>query len=388
MEKQRVPSGGVKFVAALVIVLAVAATFLYASDPLFWKRYFTVRSMHQYLRHPFPTPEFFYPQETVKGVAHAQPFPVAATGERTLSDDFIGHATAIAQSYRSTSLVYLQDGRIQFAGYWPQSVEHTRVQAFSMAKTVCALLVGIAIEQRLIKSVDDPIGHYLAEWAGDDRGRRITIRNLLNMSSGLESSPMISVNPFSKSQQRQIGTHLLKTTLDHELAREPGVVFNYNGVDVTLLGLIISRTSGMRYAQFMSKYLWQPLGNEDAALWLDHEGGLPRTFIGLYATTMDWVRLGKLMLDHGRLGDRQIVPSSWIDQMTTPSKPAPYYGFFTWLGERTKPPAPGTTPEFYRFIGLGGQWVVVVPRKNLVIVRTGPIDTESIESHITEMIPQ
>jgi len=388
----------------LGLVVAAGAGVLYLSDPIFWDRYFHARNMEHYARYPFPNGRSHYPNEPVKGVAPPRAIPVAAVS--ALTPEFIAKATEIAEKHNSSSLIYLQNGEIQFAKYWPDGTENRFIFGFSMAKTVGALLTGIAIDQGLIKSVDDPIGTYLTEWADDDRGKRITLRHLLTMSSGLETSPLMSANPFSKSQQRQIGTDLTSVVFSFQLVNEPGTVYDYNGINTALLGIIISRTSGMRYAEFMAKYLWQPVGNGDAQLWLDRDDGIPRTFIGLDAVPMDWLRLGKMILDRGIVGEQRIVSETWLDQMIQPSAAAPYYGFQIWVGDRKAAevnrgampnhqswmvdagiPMDAPSPKYFYFLGTGGQVVVMVPEKSLVMVRTGPLASGAFEAQMVEMLP-
>lgn len=367
----------IKYTTVVLVVAALLAGALYFSDPVFWYRYFNVRKLDNYIEHPFPTVERMFPQEEVMGAPLPAAIPVAGDGQRTVSADVLKIAEETAKAFNSSSLIYIHRGQIQYENYWPEQVRKGPVYAFSMSKTVAALLVGIAIEQGLIDSVDDPVGKYIEEWQDHRRGDEITLRHLLTMSSGFEPTPYFSTNPFWKGQQRQIGTNLTKAALSYELVEEPGSKWEYNGTNTFLLGLIVSRRAGMRYTEFLSENLWQPVGNATAHMWMDREGGVPRTFVGLYAAPMDWARLGLLMLNRGRVGDRQVVPGSWVEAMLQPAQTAPYYGFQIWLAvpdQLDKPPG-----DYYLFRGFGGQVVFVHPQSETVIVRTGPIGNESAE---------
>jgi CubicO group peptidase (beta-lactamase class C family) len=366
-----------KFSGLGITVLILATAILYFSDPVFWFRYFNVRPLESYQNNPFPTKDRMFPQEVVEGTSSPIVVPVASKEDRSIPAELLARAEETAKKYDSTSFIYIHNGVIQSEHYWPDSVKNGPVYAFSMSKTVAALLTGIAIDQNLIKSVDDPVGDYIEEWKDDERGQKITIRHLLTMSSGIEPTPYFSTNPFWKGQKRQIGTNLTKAALSYDVIEEPGSRWEYNGTNTYLLGLIIERTSKMRYTEYLSRYLWHPVGNATANMWMDREGGVPRTFVGIYAAPMDWVRLGLMMLNHGKVGETQLVSPNWIHSMIEPATTAAYYGFQTWLAvpnQEDNPPG-----SYYLFNGFGGQTVFTDPSKQIIIVRTGPLARNSDE---------
>ena len=376
-----------KFSGIGVALLILATAILYFSDPVFWFRYFNVRPLESYQNNPFPTKDRMFPQEVVEGAKSPRVIPVASKEERTIPANLLKRAKETAKIFDSTSFIYIHNGVIQSEHYWPDSVKNGPVHAFSMSKTVAALLTGIAIDQKLIGSVDDPVGDYIEEWKDDERGQKITIRHLLTMSSGFEPTPYFSKNPFWKGQKRQIGTNLTKTALSYELVEEPGSKWEYNGTNTYLLGLIIERTSKMRYTEYLSKHLWQPVGNASANMWMDREGGVPRTFVGIYAAPMDWVRLGLMMLNDGKAGETQIVSSNWIRSMIEPAATASYYGFQIWLAvpnQEDNPPG-----NYYLFNGFGGQTVFTDPSKQIIIVRTGPLarNSDGFLNALPELLP-
>ena len=143
-----------------------------------------------------------------------------------------------------------------------------------------------------------------------------------------------------------------------------------------------------------------PLGNEDAAVWLDHPGGLARGATSLYAIPMDWLRIGEMLLNKGRANGRQVIPEDWLSALTTPSPTNPRYGLLTWIGtdyveERTLEAFEGfaavaQTPfdagDIIYFDGLGGQRVYVIPSAQLVIVRTGVLAWEWNDTRLPNLI--
>lgn len=367
--------------SGVALVIIVASIFL--SDLTYWDRYLRAYTFDSFVENPFPTLERLYPQERIAGVAKPRSVPRAADGQHTISDTALKAAAAFAERSNSTALIIYHRGRIQLERYWLGADAQTPVYSFSMHKSVVGLLIGLAIEDGAIGGVDDSLAKYLRPWDGDRRSS-ITIRNALQMNSGLETM-RFPKNPFSRHAKRQIGTDLVATALSFPLQQKPGELFDYNGVNPTLLLMALEQATGKRYVDYLSERLWIPLGNGDAAVWLDHEGGLAHGATSLFAVPMDWLRIGVLLLDHGEVDGRQIVPRQWLDQMLTPSATNPLYGMLTWIGtEHVKERSlesfkgfvavaeePFKARDVSYFDGLGGQRVYIIPSRQLVIVRTG-----------------
>ena len=250
-----------------------------------------------------------------------------------------------------------------------------------MHKSVLAMLVGIAIQQGLIKSVDDPAANYIEEWAGDER-RHITIRQMLQQASGIDFPAFPAVIDMT------IGDGLAQITFEQGVLAPPGTQFDYTNINPEVLGILLQRVSGMSYAEYLSENLWRHVSDDDATVLLDTETTrTPRTFCCLDTTARAWLRVGLLHLNHGRVGEMQVVPEQWMKDIITPSAQNPNYGYLTWLGttyqknrryNRKSSAAafhsePFAAPDVIYFDGFGGQRVYIVPTKQLVIVSTGPL---------------
>ncbi len=304
-----------------------------------------------------------------------------ATGE----DKRFAEAIAYAQEMNSDSLLIWQGGALRVEWYRDGLDRNIRPETASMHKSILGLAFGLAIAEGHIKSVDDPVSLYLPEWRDDPRGA-ITIRNLLNMASGFVPYPF-SQNPYSDSRQLIWGMRLEKLMLALESVRPPGSWFYYANVNSQLLGVIFERATGRRYGDFVSDRLWQPLGADDAHVWLDRPNGLARTYASFLARPRDWLRLGLLIKDSGRFNGRQIVSENWITAMTSPSEREPNYGYQIWLSnedvrkryyneDRTgigfTIAEPFLSDDVVYFDGIGGQRVFISTSDDYVIVRTGP----------------
>lgn len=292
-------------------------------------------------------------------------------------------AAAIAYVSRvpTQSLLVWHAGALVLEHYGPGFGPDARSAPASMPKPVLALAIGAAVARGRM-GLDHPIARWLTEWRGDPRGA-ITVRELLQMRSGLAKDGAATAG--GRGEALMLGTRLADTLLATPLAGTPGAVFDYNNVDNGLLALALERATGMRYADWLSRTVWRPIGAADAGVWLDRPGGLARTFCCLLTTARNWVRVGRLINDRGLAGRRRVLPASWIDAMTAPSPTNPNYGFQIWraspyvpergYGSGGVPPVPARepflAPDMLFFDGAVGQRVYISRAQDLVIVRIG-----------------
>ena len=320
------------------------------------------------------------PQEIVYGGLLAQA-PTAP--QDSIDPAAITKAEAYAQATDSIAFLIYHRGAIRYEKYFPGYGADFRTDSFSGHKTIMALLFGAAIADGFVDSVNEPAAKYLPEFAGDVR-RDIRIRDLLQMASGLQ----VPRFPGLTSIRLISGSDITRTALSLPQEKPPGTDFQYSNVNAELLGLIIQRATGRRYADYLSKRLWSRIGAPPAALWLDHEGGMPRTFCCIYTTARGWLQVGRLILGNGRIDGEQVIPAAWIKAMTTPSPNNPNYGYQVWLGS---PPGterkyndktikayhsePFAVADMIYIDGFGGQRVYIVPSRDLIVIRTGKAQT-------------
>jgi CubicO group peptidase (beta-lactamase class C family) len=308
--------------------------------------------------------------------------PIAVALKPKLDPKAAAAAIAYVAALHTQSLLVWQGGALQLEWYGPGYGPDSRSSPASMMKPVLALAVGQAIAGAKIKSVDEPIGTYLREWSRDERGS-ITIRQLLQMSSGLHKDGPTGSDP--RGTQLMLGTDMERVLLETTLDNTPGSVFDYNNINSSLLGLILQRATGERFAAWLSRSVWQPIGARAASVWLDRPGGLARSFCCLMATGRDWLRVGLLVKNRGRVDGQRVVDPNWIDAMTAPSLRNPNFGYDIWRADPYTPlrgygsggaaPVPSAqpflAPDIVYFDGSGGQRVYISAAKDLVIVRIG-----------------
>jgi len=281
---------------------------------------------------------------------------------------------AWAEKTYTNAFLVIRDGRILFENYRNRSDAETRFISFSMAKSITSMLMGIAIQQGAIKSFDDPVTNYLPELKGSGYDG-VSLRHILQMRSGVDyeerydfgDKPSLAAltheNAIVQNKARFADT---ARTVGRKWA--PGSHFNYATLDTAVLGWTLERATRQPLAAFTQANLWGPLGAEGDAYWIaDGPEGVGRELSGMgyNATLRDFGRLGMLMLNGGKRGDRQIVPASWLAQATTmlPTGNAQRqgYGLQFWQVD--------DEPGAFAAIGLAGQMIYVHPASRTVIVK-------------------
>ena len=328
--------------------------------------------------------ESFQPRQIVKGCA-SNPLP-RFTNDNPISADVFSQMKAFSDSHGGVGLMVLVDGKVAGEDYREGADEDTRTLSFSMHKSVLALAYGAAIEDGYIQSIDDPIGRYIEEWSDDPRGK-IPLRAFLTMSSGLEAMGQTEW----RAMKFNFSDAVTEVALSLGQTQEPFTQFHYKNTDSQLAGTALPRALTAKgendYNAYLSEKIWCPIGAKDALLWVEKEGGDPRFFAYLDASLSDWARIGLLIMQDGKFGDAQVLPSAWIDAIETPSANNPRYGLHTWIGspyeaKRKYFPEgelgvaqaePFLTDDVIFFDGFGGQRVYIVQSAGLVIVRSGEV---------------
>ena len=314
-----------------------------------------------------------------------QLLPKTSHAEQGLSVESLQAALAYGAETGSDALIVWRGNGIQLEHYYEGVDENTITSTQSMHKSVVALLVGIAIAEGHIASVDDPASRYLPEWA-DDKRAAITLRHLLWQSSGIDF-PTFAFGSLGPMMGLLVGQDMRPITLARQAVEPPATTFDYNSINPLILGLVIENATGRPYAQYFSEALWKPLGAGDAWVQLDKEGGMARSYCCLDVTARGWLRLGLLHLHNGVANGRRILPDEWMAEIRKPAPTNPNYGFLTWLGNehveqrsynskaslRTYHSEPFAADDVAYFDGFGGQRVYIIPSADMVIVRTGSI---------------
>jgi CubicO group peptidase (beta-lactamase class C family) len=295
-----------------------------------------------------------------------QPWPVAEKFNTIKVPDSLA---ALLEKMKTVALVVIKNDSLLYEKYSDGYSDSSLSNSFSVAKSITSLLVGIAIREGKIKSVDDLVSGYLPGFK-EGLAAKLTIKHLLTMSSGSNWDEAYS-NPFSITTESYYGSDVYKTAMKVKITKEPGSYQTYKSGDTELLALIVEKATGQSLSQYASAKLWQPIGAEHAALWsTDRKGGYEKAFCCFNTNARDFARIGQLMLDSGRWKGNVIIDSAYFVQSVTANnimneegKPCNYYGYQWWI----RPNFPGV---FYAR-GILGQYIIIVPSKNIVVVRLG-----------------
>src|ERR1051325_280056 len=355
----------------LIAALLLLAFGIVAMVGLFVASEWTYIRRLRHFKHQLPTPpEWYEPKEIVKGVESPRALPRISVADAEISTNAIAEAVRTAVKGKAKGFLICKNGALVTEYYAPDHGVDRWTDSASMMKTVTGLLVGIAISDGKIKSVDEPAAAYFPGWRRDGR-KDITIRNLLQMHSGLRPQGEYD-DPFSDACYLALGTDVRYVVENSPLVARPGARFDYNNVNYQALGFVLESATARRFALYLSEKLWKPLGNRDAALWLHQPNGEPRKFGYLFATAEDWARVGQLILDRGKVGDQRIVPEGWIDFMCTQSATEPTYGAGIYTGADDSEDPPFAYKGIVALNGKDKQRVYILPREKMLIVRVGP----------------
>jgi len=270
------------------------------------------------------------------------------------------------KAYNVSGVMVVKDGKVMLERYGLGRKPEDRWISFSVTKSITSTLVGAAIKDGKIKSIDDQVTSYIPELKGSAYDG-VSVRNLLTMSSGVKwnedyADPNSDVARAGATITEPGVNPIVSYMKALPRAYEPGTKFTYNTGETDLVGILLSNAVGKTLSQYASEKLWQAYGMERDATWIVDRAGHERGGCCMSMTVGDYARFGQFMLDGGVARGQQILPDGWIEQATTAqiTKGAPPagYGYFWWLGQGGP----------YQASGIFGQSIAVVPDERLVIV--------------------
>ncbi len=373
-----------KWVVGIVVAVGIGAAAFYIQNRVYIERYMAVEASGG-----AGDVDVYAPTEPALG-AHDGIIPLAPEVERTIPADALAQAREYAGKNASTSLLIWHKGKLQSADYWNDVKPDTPVNSRSLHKMLGGLVIATAIQNGYIKSLDDSVANYIPSWKGTPK-ERMTIRNVLQMSSGLM---WFRGGGFYSVQSRRYIDPEWERILRDDLPMqfEPDSEYDYSDMTADIMPHIIQGATGKRYAQYLSEAVLKPLGAAGGEIWVNREGGMPHGGCCLLLPPETWLRIGLMALHRGQVGDQQLLPTWWMDEMLKPSPQNPHFGLMVWLGQpytqrrlfhrpdspsnaRPRPGAYHSEPyladDLYLFDGMNGQIVYIIPSQELVIVRTG-----------------
>ena len=376
-----------KFLILLVASIIITTSWV-IYDYQFLKRYFSF--IHaggdpHVIGLSWYNPRFIISKDSPENSRYDQENNTKKSSELSKNEFIFDKVADYALNDSGQAILISRYGKIVYERYQNDTTRETLINPQSMSKSLLALAIGYALTQGDIKSLDTPISEYLPDLNKDRRGS-ITVKNLLQMSAGLEQiSKDYSPYPWSRGVRQHFGTDFDYWVMQLQSIDPPGTKFEYNNNESNLLGMVLEKAVGMSYQEYLSKEIWPAFGLGKAEAYLDKENGSIMKSCCIFSRPIDWLKLGQIILDKGEVNQKQVINEKYITQMTTPSPTNQGYGYQLWLkplelrGGYVGEPAP-KNPQIwwsseiyldtvYNFSGYGHHKTWIIPSLDMVVVR-------------------
>ncbi len=348
------------------------------------------------------------PLVPVAGAGEMTPLPQTNAQSRSIADTALEDARRYAERMNSNALVVWHDGDVELEAYFGEHTRESLVVSRSLAKPMTAIAVGRAMALGHIDSLDQPVADFVDEWRGDARREQMLLRHLLDMRTGflpqgLSSDPQHILNrAYLHPRHDEVIIH------DYPVVDEPGSRYEYSNATSELVAVVIQRATGMRYEDFLSEHVLQPIGAAGGEIWLNRPEGMAHSGCCILLPAQTWVRLAMLLLEDGEWEGTRLLPEGYVAEMKTGTPQNVRYGLGVYLPgpyaerrpfgnlERQPELGPGVlhsepylADDLFMFDGNANQVVYIVPSQRLIILRTGgnpPRDDEWDNSYLPNLL--
>jgi len=280
---------------------------------------------------------------------------------------------SINKANGTIAYLVIKNDSIWFENYYDGFNENSQSNSFSMAKSYVSGLLGKAIMEGHIKSLNQPVSDFLPPF-NEGLAAKMTVGDLSSMASGTSWDEKY-YSPFSIVTRAYFDDDLEKVMLGLKVTNEPGNSFKYSSGDTQMLAMVIEKATGKKLYNYLTESFWKPLGTENPTLWqVDSEGhDLVKAYCCIASNAKDFARFGKLYKDHGKWNGKQILDSTFVAKSLKPvHSDGSMYGYGWWLKTIG-------TKNFFMMRGHLGQYVIVEPNDNVIIVRLGHSKGSDIE---------
>ncbi len=293
----------------------------------------------------------------------------------------------------ATGLLIVRNRTVLYEHYRYGRSDRDRLTSQSMAKTVLAMLIGIAVGEGSIRSIDDPAAIYVPKMAGTELGRT-PLRALLHMASGTAFTEVYNGHDDQAKMMRELfrrdspGAAVVLGEFNTRVA-EPDTLWHYAGLNSELLGLVLTNATHTQPADYLASRIWSRIGTEADASWVTDATGQEVTACCLNAVLRDWARFGLLLANDGVWDGQQVIPRQWVLDATTaaergamlaPRTATPFYGYGYQVWTLPRP------RRQFALLGIHGQTILVLPAAKLVLVHTAVRPLPSGDPMANELI--
>ena len=318
-----------------------------------------------------------FPNRKIK-IGTAQPWAMASDYNKVESTELLNKTH---KELQTVAYLIIKNDSIWHESYFDGFGKDSKTNSFSMAKSVVTMALGKAIMDGKIKSLDQKVTDFFPELKGEF-AKEVTVGDLSSMASGLNWDEKY-YSPFSIVTRAYFDDELKEVILGLEINEKPGKSFKYLSGATQLLAMCIEKATGEYLSDYVSKNFWQPMGAENEALWqLDHENdGIEKAYCCIASNARDFARFGKLYKQNGKWKGKQLLDSAFVQKTITPRfEASPEYGYGWWM-------AKFLGKDIYYMRGHLGQFVIVIPKDDIIIVRLGHLKgvQTSIDPHSEDL---
>ncbi len=301
----------------------------------------------------------FFENDKIPASENPQPWPihqkynsVGATEKLSETNEKLG----------TIAFLVIKNDSIWFEKYFEDFGKTSQTNSFSMAKSITSALLGKAMDDGFIKSLEQPVSDFYPQYEGTG----LTVGDLSSMASGLDWDESYS-NPFGVTARAYYAADLSKTILNLKVVDTPGVKFKYLSGNTELLAMVIQKATKKQLSDYLYKSFWNPMGAENTALWQvdDPKNRLVKAYCCIGSNARDFARFGKLYKDFGKWNGEQLLDSAFVAKSIMHRFPeSPEYGYGFWLSDYLG-------KNIFAMRGILGQYVIVIPDDDVIIVRLG-----------------
>lgn len=348
-----------KFLLWFVIVITGAIILLYLFDVDYLIKAVRVVYFNGHTTAFLDDYTYFENRKIEKGIA--QPWPLQSDYNDVKPTERL---TETHQTLGTVAYLIIKNDSIWHEAYYDGYNKDSKTNSFSMAKSIVSAAMFKAIEEGKIKGLDQKVSDYFPEYS-KGHAAKLTVGDLSSMATGIDWGEQYS-SPFSVTTRAYFDDKLKRTVLGVPVTYEPGTRFEYVSGATQLQAMVIEKATRQTLSDYVAKNFWQPMGAENDALWqLDKKSGIEKAYCCIASNARDFARFGKLFLHNGNWNGRQILDSIHVQKMITPRFPqSPQYGYGWWLSDYME-------KHIYYMRGHLGQFCIVIPEDNLIIVRLG-----------------
>ena len=305
----------------------------------------------------------------------------------SLSAEAIAAARAYIAGRNTSAFIIWRDGAIEEESYFGNFEKDAPIVSRSLAKPITAILIGRAITEGHIQSLDQPVADFITEWKGDTQREKTLIRHLLDMRSGFLPQAFADKPEDILNRAYLHPRHDEIIINEYPVVDEPGSRYEYANATSEMVAPVIERATGMRYGQYLTAALLEPLGAQGGSIWVNRPGGTAHSGCCALLPARTYLKLGILLLQDGVWEGERLLPEGYVREMRTGSQQNPYYGLGLWLPHtyierrgyahpsvpygKVLHSEPYADKDIFLFDGNGNQVLYMIPSANMVIMRLG-----------------